>query len=391
MRTLLTGCRLFTGESMADGLSLLIEDGLILDLLPDGAEAPGAERRRLPEGAILAPGFIDAQVNGAGGVLFNRTPTREAALAIARAMRPFGTTGLLPTFITDRRDGQRAACAAALEAAADPRGGVLGIHIEGPFLSEARRGVHQASFIRPPDADDLAEICGLARSMEPHGARVLLTLAPEAVEDTAIRGFAEAGVVLSAGHTAASFERVGQALAAGVRGFTHLGNAMPPVVNREPGPVGAALADRNAWCGLIVDGVHVHPGLLRVMLAAKPPGTMFLVTDAMDPVGTDADRFELYGQTILRRDGRLVTLDGTLAGADIDMASAVRNCVTMLGLPLEEALRMASLYPARFLRLDGRFGRLAPGLRADLVLITEEVEVLATWVAGAEEWHGQEA
>lgn len=382
-RRLLTGCRVFDGEAIHDDRAVLVEGDLILDLPGRGSAPGGAERVELPPEALLAPGFVDAQVNGAGGVLFNRTPTAEAALAIAAAMRPFGTTGLLPTFITDEAGSMRAAAEAAATAAARPGGGVLGVHLEGPFISQERRGVHDARFVRAPDEADVAGIEALAARLAPLDGRVMVTLAPEAVADADIRRLAAAGAVVSLGHTAASFERAEAALALGARGFTHLGNAMPPVLNREPGPVGAALASREAWCGIIADGVHVHPGLLRAMLAAKPRGKVLLVTDAMDPVGTDATEFELYGQRILRRDGRLVTAEGTLAGADIDMATAVRNCVRLLGLPLAEALRMASLYPAAFLGLDHRIGRLAPGHAADMVLITEEVEVLATWVRGS--------
>jgi len=390
MRRLLTGCRIFDGTALHDDRDLLVEDGRIVDLPRRGAGSGPAvdERVDLPADALLVPGFIDHQVNGAGGVLFNRTPTPDAARAIAAAMRPFGTTGLLPTFITDDRTRMIEACKAA-EAAMGA--GVLGVHLEGPFLNEARRGVHEPRFVRAPDDADIDAITALAGRIAPKDGRVLVTLAPEVVSDAHIRRLVEAGVVVSAGHTAATAERVDAALALGVRGFTHLGNAMPPVVNREPGPVGAAMASREAWCAIIADGHHVHPTLLRAVLAAKPAGKVMLVTDAMDPVGTDATEFELYGQTILRRGGRLVTTDGTLAGADIDMAASVRNAVALLGVPLPEALRMASLYPAAFLGLDHRLGRLAPGYQADLALVTERVDVLATWVGGEVAWHNKGA
>lgn len=380
-RLLLLGCRLFTGCTVVDDHALLIDGDRIVDLVPDTA-CPDATVERLPDGALLAPGFIDLQVNGAGGVLFNRTPTAEAALAIAAAMRPFGVTGLLPTFITDTADGMAQACDAAVAAAAVPVGGVLGVHLEGPFISPERRGVHAAEHVRAPTGADLERIAALPGRLAAADARALLTLAPEVVDDAALRRLAASGVILSAGHTAATLERTADAIALGVRGFTHLGNAMPPVAGRAPGPVVAALADPTSWCAIIADGVHIHPAWLRVMLAAKPRGRVMLVSDAMAPTGTDATEFELQGRTILRRDGRLVTADGTLAGADIDLASAVRNAVRLLGVSLEEALRMASLYPAAFLRLDHRLGQLAPGYRADLALITPAVDVLGTWVAG---------
>jgi N-acetylglucosamine-6-phosphate deacetylase len=379
MRTL-TGARLFTGEAMLDGFSLIIEGERIADLVPDDQIPAGAELVRCPQGSTLAPGFIDAQANGAGGVLFNDEPTEGAVLAIAEALRRSGGTGLLPTLITDDGAKMAQAAEAVIAASRIPGSGILGIHFEGPFISPNRPGVHNPQYIRPLDEEDIAFLTGLPERM-PQG-RVLLTIAPEEVEDRVIARLAEAGIVISAGHTVASYERTRDAVGHGLRGFTHLFNAMPPINSRQPAVTTAALTGRETWCGIIVDGVHVHPAVLKMALSAKGADRFFLVTDAMPPVGTDATSFELYGQRILRRDGRLVTEDGTLAGADIDMASAVSNCVHMLGLPLEEALAMASLHPAEFLRLDDHFGRLAQGYRADLVLLGQDLEVLNTWVGG---------
>ena len=376
----LTGARLFTGETMLDGFSLIVDGGRIADLVPDGRVPADAETIRCPDGSTLAPGFIDAQANGAGGVLFNDEPTEAAVLAIAAALRRSGGTGLLPTLITDDRAKMAKAADAVIAASRVPGSGILGIHFEGPFISPNRPGVHDPRYIRPLDEDDIAFLTSLpARMLQ---GRVLLTIAPEEVDDDAIARLAEADIILSAGHTVASFERTREAVGQGLRGFTHLFNAMPPIASRQPAVTTAALTGRETWCGIIVDGIHVHPAVLKLALAAKGSDRFFLVTDAMPPVGTDATGFELYGQRILRRDGRLVTEDGTLAGADIDMVTAVRNCVHMLGLPLEDALAMASLRPAEFLRLDGRFGRLAPGYSADLVLLGRDLEVLDTWVCG---------
>jgi N-acetylglucosamine-6-phosphate deacetylase len=376
----LTGARLFTGEAMLDGFSLIIDGERIADLVPDDQIPAGAELVRCPQGSTLAPGFIDAQANGAGGVLFNDEPTEGAVLAIAEALRRSGGTGLLPTLITDDGAKMAQAAEAVIAASRIPGSGILGIHFEGPFINPNRPGVHNPQYIRPLDEEDIAFLTGLPERM-PQG-RVLLTIAPEEVEDRVIARLAEAGIVISAGHTVASYERTRDAIEHGLRGFTHLFNAMPPINSRQPAVTTAALTGRETWCGIIVDGVHVHPAVLKMALSAKGADRFFLVTDAMPPVGTDATSFELYGQRILRRDGRLVTEDGTLAGADIDMASAVSNCVHMLGLPLEEALAMASLHPAEFLRLDDHFGRLAQGYRADLVLLGQDLEVLNTWVGG---------
>ncbi|WP_102868790.1 N-acetylglucosamine-6-phosphate deacetylase [Pseudovibrio exalbescens] len=386
MKRFLTGCRIFTGEALLSGHGVLVANGRVEALLPADAKPEGAEILCLSPDALLTPGFLDLQVNGAGGVLFNETPTVAAAHRIAEAVRPFGVTGVLPTLITDKKEALDAACGITADAASVTGSGVLGIHVEGPFISKERKGVHNPDFIRAPSEEDLETLKALANKLAPHNARVLLTVAPENVSDASLADLAKAGVVLAAGHTAATYERIEEATHMGVTGFTHLGNAMPPVQNRAPGPVAAALAGRDTWCGLIADGHHIHPGLMKVMLAAKPAGKIFLVTDAMPPVGTDAETFILYGQTIYRRDGKLTTEDGTLAGADIDMASAIRNCVKLLGQPLTEALRMASLYPAAYLGLERTYGRIAPGFAADFAVITEDVEPLETWVQGAVVW-----
>jgi N-acetylglucosamine-6-phosphate deacetylase len=389
-RRLYTGARLFTGERIVERHAVLVDGDRIAAVVPDGDAPSDAERRRLPADALLAPGFIDVQVNGAGGVLFNDSPTAEAALAIAAAVRRSGTTGVLPTLLTDERGKMERACDAAARAIERPGGGVLGIHLEGPFISRERPGVHAPEWIRAPEPADVDLMVAVAEGRIGGRGRLMVTVAPESVDDRVIARLAAAGAVVAAGHTAATVERTRQALAAGVRGFTHLFNAMPPLVNRQPGPVLAALADPGSWCGIIADGVHVHPELIALLVRIKPPGKVVLVTDAMPPSGTDATSFQLYGRTILRQGGRLMTEDGTLAGADVDMATSVRNCTRLLGLPVEEALRMASLYPARYLGLD-RLGRVAPGYRADLTLLGPDLDVLATWVGGREEWYADPA
>jgi N-acetylglucosamine-6-phosphate deacetylase len=332
--------------------------------------------RRLPDGAWLAPGFIDVQVNGGGDVLFNDTPTMEGIAAIVAAHRRFGTTALLPTLISDTAKKMQAASAAA-DAAVASMPGVLGIHFEGPFLSLERAGVHDPAMIRLPTAEDLNFLAA------PRTAVTLVTLAPEQVPAGFIADLARAGVRVALGHSMASYAETRAALAEGLTGFTHLFNAMRPLASREPGPIAAALETSGAFYGLIVDGEHVAPPMLR--LALRGLGQAMLVTDAMPPVGGSRTEFTLGGKRITVRDGRCATDDGTLAGAALDMASAVRNCVRLLDLPLAETLRLASAAPAAFLGLADRLGHLAPGYRADMVALDPvEIGVLATWVAGEE-------
>ncbi len=379
MAIALVNGRVLTDDGLRSGLAVLVEDARIVAVVrDDDPTLRDAEVHEL-RGQTLLPGFIDAQVNGGGGVLFNNAPTVEAIRRIGAAHRRFGTTGFLPTLISDDVEVMRAAIAAVREAIAQGVPGVLGIHLEGPYLAPARKGTHDANKFRVPDADEIALATSLGSGV------TLVTLAPEQVGVDAIAAFVARGAVVAAGHTAGSYAQIRAGLDAGVRGFTHLYNAMSPLESREPGAVGAALEDRNSWCGLIVDGVHVHPASLRVALAAKPRGKAFLVTDAMPPVGADSPDYELYGETITARGGVVRNAAGALAGSALDMATAVRNCVELLGLPLEEAARMASTYPAEFLGLGDRFGRIAPGYRADLVAFDETQQVAATWIGGERE------
>jgi N-acetylglucosamine-6-phosphate deacetylase len=251
------------------------------------------------------------------------------------------------------------------------------VHLEGPFLNLQRKGIHPAQMIRPPEADARVFLSGLKGE-----GVTLVTLAPEQVSPGFIRQLVEAGIIVAAGHTQASYAQMVQALAQGVSGFTHLFNAMSPLTSREPGVVGAALDDADSWCGLIVDNHHVHAATLRVALRAKAAGKMMLVTDAVQTVGVDGGEFTLLGQAIVRENGRVSSPEGTLAGSDLDMASAVRNCNALLGLSLQESLRMASLYPAQFLRLGHRYGRIRAGYQASLVLLDDQLQVQQTWIDG---------
>jgi N-acetylglucosamine-6-phosphate deacetylase len=372
----LVGARIFNGTEMLDAHAVVVDKHCITAVLP-AAQLGEIETRRI-EG-LLAPGFIDVQVNGGGGVLFNAERSVEGIRAIGAAHRRFGTTGFLPTFITDSRKHMAGAVEAARQAMQARVPGMLGIHLEGPFLNPARKGVHDPLHMRPIEEADLRIMCSLGEG------RTLVTLAPEIVPADCISRLTEAGVIVSAGHTAADYDTLQEARARGLRGYTHLFNAMPPLMGREPGPVGAALDERDTWCGLIVDMHHVGAPAMRIALAIKGVGRMMLVTDAMPSVGSDLTSFDLLGRTVRRADGRLTTEDGTLAGSDLDMASAVRNAVRHLGADIADALRMASLVPAAFLRLDGELGRIAPGYRASMVLLDDDLAVRGTWIDGSGE------
>lgn len=365
----------FDGRGTRRDSAVVIEGSTIVALAPRSELPASIEMFELPAGAWLAPGFIDVQVNGGGDVLFNAAPTPEGVFRIVRAHRKFGTTALLPTLITDTDDTMQAALS-AVEEAMTREPSVLGIHFEGPFLSPEKPGVHQARLCRPPEPHHMKMFTRLRRGT------VLVTLAPEQVPQGFIAGLAGAGVKISLGHSMATYRQTRAAMAEGLTGFTHLFNAMRPMASREPGPVAAALESPKAFYGLIVDGQHVALPMLRLAMRAGL-GHAILVTDAMPPVGGAKQEFELQGQPVLARNGRCATAQGVLAGSAIDMASAVRNCVELLQLPLERALAFASTEPADFLGLGHWLGRLAPGYRADMVAFyPEDLKILGTWTAG---------
>jgi N-acetylglucosamine-6-phosphate deacetylase len=374
-RHAIAASHVFDGSAVHRDCAVVIDGNRITALVPRGDVPAGVPVAALPEGLWLAPGFIDTQVNGGGGVLFNNAPTPETIATILRAHRRFGTTALLPTLITDVPETTASAIRAVDEAAASMPG-VIGIHLEGPFLSPDRPGVHDPRRLRWPDNDDLAMITAKRRGV------TLVTLAPEQVPAGFVSALTSAGVRVALGHSMATYAQTRAAIVDGLTGFTHLFNAMRPLASREPGPIAAALENPAAWFGMIVDGVHVDPAVLR--LALRGLAQPMLVTDAMPPVGANGSAFTLYGDEITVRDGRCLRRDGTLAGSALDMASAVRNCVDLLGVPLTDALRFASSNPANFLGLGHSLGRLAPDYRADLVAFDPtSIEVVSTWVAGA--------
>jgi N-acetylglucosamine-6-phosphate deacetylase len=381
MRTALTNGRVFTPHGIRSDCTVLLNDARIEALVfPDDPRCREARVEDLG-GQLLTPGFIDTQVNGGGGVLFNDDPGSASILAIGAAHRRFGTTGFLPTLISDDLEVIARAIAAVQAAIAAGVPGVLGIHIEGPFLNRSRRGVHDAKHLRKLDSSIVPLLCSLQTG------RTLVTLAPEMTTPEVIAELTARGVIVSAGHSNATFAQATRAIAHGLRGFTHLFNAMSPLAPREPGVVGAALYDDTTWCGIIVDGHHVDPITLKLAMRCKRHDRFVLVTDAMPAVGSNTDSFVLQGKTIRVVDGACRDEQGTLAGTALDMAQAIRNSVSTLGLELTEALRMASEYPADYLGLGHELGRIAPGHRANLALIDDTLHVRRTWIDGASVIH----
>ncbi len=377
MKTALRNGRVLAGENFRDDVAVLIEDGRISAVVASDDPAVAAAEAQVDlGGGWLLPGFIDAQVNGGGGALFNNQTDVDALRTMVAGHRRYGTTGMLPTLISDDAEVMARALQATREAIAAKVPGVLGIHLEGPYIAPARKGTHDAGKFRVPDADEVRMATSLDNGV------TLITLAPERVPQETIRQMVANGAIVAAGHTAGTYDEIRVGLDAGITGFTHLYNAMSPLQGRDPGTVGAALEDAHSWCGVIVDGVHVHPASLRVALAAKPRGKVFLVTDAMPMVGSDNPAFELYGEVITAVDGVVRNAAGALAGSALDMITAVRNTVGLLGLPLAEAARMASTYPAQFLGLADRYGQIAAGYQADFVLLDSDLQVQATWIAG---------
>ena len=371
----LTGARVFDGESIREGLAVIIDGPRIVDVGPEQALAPKLDQRPLRRG-LLVPGFIDVQVNGGGGALLNDNPTIDTVRRIAESHRKFGTTGMLPTVITDAPEVLSKAIASVKAARAENVPGVLGIHIEGPFLDKERKGAHEAKFIRAMTQEDVERITAL------DCGSVMLTLAPNRVSPDLIKALSKKGVLVSLGHSEAQHSEVIAALASGAQAFTHVFNAMSQMTGREPGMAGAALSDRESFCGLIADGYHVHDAAMKVALAAKPRGRIMLVTDAMPTAASGPESFALQGRAVHLVNGKLVLDNGTLAGSNLTMDEAVRYCVERLGVGLKDALRMASLNPATFLRRDHELGRIKSGYLANLVHLSDDLRVLETWIDG---------
>lgn len=370
----MTGLRFENGSIVGIGAeatdSLNVQDGVIAAARSDAITVTVDL-----EGGYLLPGFIDTQVNGGGDLLFNDNPTIDTIDHIGIAHRQYGTTSFLPTLISDDLDKVDTAMRAVEQAVGAGVPGVVGIHLEGPFLSASRKGTHDAGKFRRLDDDAVALLSSLR-----HGI-TMVTLAPELCDDDQLRALAAAGVILSVGHSDASYERTRAAFAAGVAGVTHLYNAMSPLNHRSPGVVGATLDDDDVYAGIIVDGAHVSAAALRIALRARPHDRFMLVTDAMPTVGSLTKSFILQGKPIRVENGVCVEENGTLAGSDLDMVTALRNAMAMMAVPIATATVMASAAPARFLKLADR-GTFAPGQRADMVWLDADHQIRGVWQGG---------
>jgi N-acetylglucosamine-6-phosphate deacetylase len=360
-----TGARVFDGTRFVSG-PLRVEEGVVT------GPGPGEEVRL--DGGILAPGFLDLQVNGAGGRMVDGSCTADWLVEMCAIHARLGATGILPTLITDTAEATAGVIAAGIEAARRGTPGFLGLHLEGPHLDPRRKGAHDARLIRAMTEEDLAQLLQAAR----HLPSLMLTAAPESVTPDQIGRLAAAGVVVSLGHSDCTHAEAVASIAAGARCVTHLFNAMSQLGNREPGLVGAALT-QPVHAGLIADGIHVAPAALRIAMAASD--RLFLVTDAMAAAGSDLIEFTLGGRRILRRDGRLTLEDGTLAGADLTLPQAV-GVLLGLGIPAEVALAMATSRPADCLGRGDELGHLLPGRRADMVHLGPQGQLLGVWRDG---------
>ena len=364
----------FTGATLFDGVRL--HPGAVLRVADGRVTGPGEGETIVLDGGVLAPGFLDLQVNGAAGRMVDGSTDVAMLAMMCDTHARLGATGILPTLITDTPDATTAVLAAGALAARQQVPGFLGLHLEGPHLDPRRKGAHDAGLIRPMDEADLARILAAA----PLLASLMVTLAPEAATPGQIARLRAAGVTVSLGHTDCSFPSAQASLAAGATCVTHLFNAMSQLGNRDPGLVGAALTG-PAYAGLIADGLHVAPETIRIAMAAKPE-RIFLVSDAMAVAGSDLTEFSLGGRRILRRNGRLTLPDGTLAGADLTLPQAVQVMIAQVGTSIETALAMVTSRPAACLGRGDTLGHLLPGRAADMVHLGADGAVTGVWRAG---------
>lgn len=370
--------QVFDGKSLSPGYAVRFDGGRVAALGPEGEVHAAGDVVDL-EGDILSPGYVDLQVNGGGGVMFNDDPSVETLTRIAKAHASLGVTRLLPTLITDTAERTQAAIAAAIDAVRAGVSGIAGLHLEGPHLSVARKGAHDPELIRPMEKRDLDDLLAAAAALP----FLKVTVAPENITEEQVSALSKAGVLVSLGHSDADFDTCRRYFAAGARCVTHLFNAMSQLGNREPGLVGATLASETVSAGLIADAIHVHPEALRTAWAAKRgEGRLFLVSDAMSVAGSDQTQFKLGGRVITRKAGRLTLADGTLAGADLDLTTAVRTLVGQVGVSLTEALEAATRRPAHLIGegAEARIGIGAP--LSAMICIAKDLSSASAPLAG---------
>lgn len=370
MRQVFTGARIFDGVQLLSGHGLIVEGGLVT----------GIEKMALSgtvlKGGVLAPAFVDLQVNGGGGIMLDGQADAGRIAAICATHILQGCVGVLPTLITDSPDATRRVIAAGIEAAQANVPGFLGLHLEGPHLDPLRKGAHDAAFIRPMDAADMNMLREAATALPV----LMVTVAPASVTVEQVRSLAAAGIIVSLGHAECTFDLARAYIAAGAKSATHLFNAMPPIAARDPGLVGAVL-DSTLAAGLIADGIHVSPAALRLAMAARPQG-LYLVSDCMAFAGTDMTEIKLGGRRILRRDGRLTLEDGTLAGADLRLDHAIKVMVDQVNISPARAMAMATSTPAALIGMESSLGHLQPGRRADLVHLDADWQLSQVWWGG---------
>jgi N-acetylglucosamine-6-phosphate deacetylase len=370
MRQVFTGAQIFDGTNLHDGMALVVEDGVIADIRP-------ARKGDIAlDGGILAPAFVDLQVNGGGGIMLDGNADAGRIAAICATHILLGCAGVLPTLITDTPKATSAVIAAGMTAAQANVPGFLGLHLEGPHLDPSKKGAHDPALIRPMTESDLAQLIEAARNLP----ALKITVAPNAVTPGQIAAMTRAGIVVSLGHSNCTYDEAGAAIAAGAACATHLFNAMSQLNSREPGLVGAVL-NSDIAAGIIADGIHVSPVALRIAMAARPKG-LFLVSDCMSFAGTDLTEIDLAGRTIHRRNGRLTLKDGNLAGADLRLDQAIARMVRRVGVPVQDALAMATSVPAALIGMSARLGHLLPGRRADMVWLNSNWELENIWWGG---------
>jgi len=374
MKQAITGSKLFNGIDFIEHKALLIEDQHIAGIVNKDAIPTDFQVKKL-EGGILSPGFIDLQVNGGGGKLFNNSPDKESLNTIISAHQYFGTTSIMPTVISDSLNILQK-CTDTISNEIDNNPSLLGIHIEGPFFNVKYRGVHQKQYINTINASYL----NLFETLDKFP--VMLTLAPECISIKQLKHLNSLGFKILAGHTDANYDQLEEAVKYGLDGFTHLFNAMGQISAREPGVVGSAFDFDETSASIIVDLHHVHPSLINLSFKQKPKGKLFFVSDSMATINHGEPSFELYDEVVSESNGRIINSEGKLAGSSITQIDAIKNAYQKCSIPLESAISMATLYPAEYLGVSDYIGQLKKGYRADLAHFDSNFHVQNVWLAG---------